>query len=177
MTRYQRRRSDASSANSGFSGDSVISAITMEEDFSSHHSRSLHRFDPKLHSLSEQKRASDPDEEAVKLCLDELRVPGRNNNRFSSSSEGDLQLCAIPRRRLSVDMDLCIKPPAPIGKLNQENLKSFSRHIDEETKEVDYDDEDDDASLASLETLEGSYYAYNAIEMGFDDEHEEYEMP
>ncbi|CAJ1955968.1 unnamed protein product [Cylindrotheca closterium] len=152
MTPYQRRRSDASSAD-----HSVISAITMDEEFGSHHSRSLHRFDPKLRSLMEQKRSSDPDEEEVKQCLNELRVPGRNDDRFSSCSEGDKQLCAIPRRRMSVEMELCIKPA------------QYYSQYDGETKE---DDEDDDASQASMETLEGSQYAYDSIEMGFEDEQE-----
>lgn len=161
MAPYQRRRSDASSAQ-----DSVISAITMDtEDFSSRHSRSLHRFDPTLCSLAEQKRSSDPDEEEVKLCLDELRVPGRNNNRFSSFSEGDKQLCAIPRRRLSVEMELSIKPA--------QNYQ-FGGETKEAQEVLDIDD--DDSSQGSAETLEGSYYAYDAVEMELE-EFYDYEYP
>eukprot|EP00526_Cylindrotheca_closterium_P019316 CAMPEP_0113627494 /NCGR_PEP_ID=MMETSP0017_2-20120614/14240_1 /TAXON_ID=2856 /ORGANISM="Cylindrotheca closterium" /LENGTH=216 /DNA_ID=CAMNT_0000537753 /DNA_START=34 /DNA_END=685 /DNA_ORIENTATION=+ /assembly_acc=CAM_ASM_000147 len=159
MTTFQRRRSDTSSVISGDS--SVISAITMDDDFdSSRRSRNPYRFDPKLGPLSEQKRASDWNEEQVKLCIDELRVPGRNDNRFSSCSEGDKQLCAIPQRRLSVEMEL------------------FFWEDDGETKEAEADDDDeDDASQASMETSEGSYYAYDSIEMGFDEEEHEYEIP
>jgi len=133
----------------------------MDDDFdSSRRSRNPYRFDPKLGPLSEQKRASDWNEEQVKLCIDELRVPGRNDNRFSSCSEGDKQLCAIPQRRLSVEMEL------------------FFWEDDGETKEAEADDDDeDDASQASMETSEGSYYAYDSIEMGFDDEEDEYEIP
>ncbi|CAJ1964231.1 unnamed protein product [Cylindrotheca closterium] len=89
--------------NSGasFSDDyhsSIISAITIEDDFLSPRS-----FDNKLRSLVEKNRASDLGAEEVEQCLDALRPPTRSD-RFSSSSDGgagDNRPCAMPRRKSS----------------------------------------------------------------------------
>ena len=137
----------------------------MEDDFNSGHSRrSVNRFDPKLRSLAEQKRASDPAEEDVQRCLDELRVPGRNNNRFSFCSEGEKKMCAIPRRRLSCEFSVAsVQPKSTVPYM-----------LNDKDGDCD-DDDDDDYSMASIETLEGSYYSYDFIEMGLDEI--EYELP
>lgn len=161
---YLLRRSDSSS-HASFSGDSVISAITYDdEEFNSNHSRrSIYKFDPKLRSLTEQKRVSDPQEEEVKQFLEELRV-----NRFSPcSSNNDKQLCAIPRRRQSMEYT----PEA-----HNENL------LNNNNKEApeDEDIEDEEASIASMQNLEGSFNWYDYMEMAsvdVDDDEMEYELP
>lgn len=76
---------------------SLISAITIGDDF-----YSSRRFDTKLHSSSEQNRATNPGSDELKQCLDALRFPDRSD-RFSSCSEGrdGAKPCVMPRRRSS----------------------------------------------------------------------------
>ncbi|KAL3931646.1 MAG: hypothetical protein SGBAC_011209 [Bacillariaceae sp.] len=57
--------------------------------------RSFHRFDPKLDSMPEQKRAADPAVDEVEKSLEELKL------QHSNSRSGDTKLCAMPRRRSS----------------------------------------------------------------------------
>ncbi|CAJ1955970.1 unnamed protein product [Cylindrotheca closterium] len=85
---------------------SYVSAITMDDEFGvsdrfTISDRYQYRLDPRLHSLKEQKRSSDPEmeEEQAKRQI----LPVTNMNRFSSVAEAaDTKLCAAPRRRLSM---------------------------------------------------------------------------
>ncbi|CAJ1955974.1 unnamed protein product [Cylindrotheca closterium] len=111
-----KRRSIAGSVRSGRSSistltqmenscSSTISAITMDDELAFCHaadrSASRKSFGPKLRSMPEQQRASDPDMEEVQQYLDTLRIASNDdsNNRFSSSAQDGV--CECPRRKSS----------------------------------------------------------------------------
>ncbi|KAL3927240.1 MAG: hypothetical protein SGBAC_013162 [Bacillariaceae sp.] len=121
---------------------SVISAITLEDDFVSPR-RPNPRFDMKLRSLSEQKRASDPEAGALEQCLDLLRVPIKSDRFSSCSDEGDARPCAMPTRKSSMhNLDY---------QAAQDNPSSFFLEEESPFDSIDrFDDDSFDSFIVSL---------------------------
>ena len=114
---------------------SVISAITLEDDFAPcRPQRRLDRYEEfKLQSLAEQKRASDPNIEELEQCLDALRLPSGEVNRFSNSSNS--KPLSMPTRKSSsrgLDYQMA---------LLADNDCSFFLEEDSPFRTIDCDDE------------------------------------
>ncbi|KAL3932372.1 MAG: hypothetical protein SGBAC_010877 [Bacillariaceae sp.] len=116
---------------------SVVSGITMDDALGISYrldssDRYQYRLDPRLHSLKEQKWASDPELEDTQQRFDTaLRFPGTTVSRFFSEG-ADTKLCAAPLRRLSMSYRSAYKSSSSdlLDQLGSSHHKSTDGNLD-----------------------------------------------
>ena len=180
--------SGSSTMYSGGDNQSVISAITMDffdEDTtvsSSNDSRSYlgYRHGPKLGSMPEQKRASDPDSDEVESYLDQMKHHHSiSTNRFSAASDTpDTKMCAMPRRRSSNSESLEYRIDQATLKMedcfvSEDNLGNLDDPAEGDDAE-DQDDITEPTNGCSMRSLQGSLDETDPFQVGLygDDEGE-----
>ncbi|CAJ1967454.1 unnamed protein product [Cylindrotheca closterium] len=116
---------------------SFVSAITMDDALTASDRLSLsdrhqYQLDPRLHSLEELDRASDPEVERMEKCFDKLAFSEHSNaSRFADSLEGaDPKLCGVPRRRISTSFRSTYSSDLEFIKSSSTNLDLLNAILD-----------------------------------------------